>query len=594
MKKIIYIFVAAMITMLTACDKSENLTEKLLTPTNPDELYAKTEYNLDMRDFAMAVNEAISTNKSFRKLIKEEAMKKFDGDYDILLSKFVEKSVAHNDVDNGVNTPNRVKSNFTVRDLLDDAFFTLSEKSRITGASVQSAIKLSDSRQKAIATNQSVINSLVAEYPDLQISVPVHAEDLEDESYIAPVAFVPEEYEEGITEYVPVYDDGELTTIDAVTPPDSAVIVIGINERLLQLETEDLVPITPDLTATITESGIRLTWSPMQLDGTGYILYRKGTQDSEFIRIFTTYNSILRAYDDNSVVASRNYTYYVVAFNSSYESDPSNYVTLTAPAYPKPVISFDAIQNAKYEIELRWENDHSQFIQSTSLYKKVLGVDPDYGLIGQFTANDSYCFDRNITPGSRIYYKINHITNLGISNPKYDFVYASYRDISKSSAVYIKELSYTCDVDELEGWLKGAPEFQVTVFGTGPDKKTVQYGTIDNVDCLRFSNRDTKILSFPVGLKVIDWQANQWTDFLTFHVIERDNDGLKNIEITAKIGVKDTIAKVLNVEAGITGTFKLTDNPEDCGDAWIGYYEDPNKNIDFHRYGFKIKLSETE
>ncbi len=109
-----------------------------------------------------------------------------------------------------------------------------------------------------------------------------------------------------------------------------------------------------------------------------------------------------------------------------------------------------------------------------------------------------------------------------------------------------------------------------------------------------FADRDTKILSFPVGLKVIDWQANQWTDFLTFHVIERDNDGLKNIEITAKIGVKDTIAKVLNVEAGITGTFKLTDNPEDCGDSWIGYYEDPNKKIDFPIYGFKIKFSETK
>ena len=91
MKKILYVFVVALMTMFVSCDKNENVVDDQSTPTNPEELYAKTEYNLDMRDFAMAVNEAINANKSFRKLIKEEAMRKFDGDYDVLLSKVVEK-----------------------------------------------------------------------------------------------------------------------------------------------------------------------------------------------------------------------------------------------------------------------------------------------------------------------------------------------------------------------------------------------------------------------------------------------------------------------------------------------------------------------
>ena len=118
MKKISY-FIAIMAVTFVSCNMNENDIDETQAKTNPNTLYAKTEYNLDIRDFAMAVNEVINTNKSFRKLVKEEALKKFDGDYDVLLSNIVKKQVSHNDVDNGINTPNKVKANFTVKDLFD-------------------------------------------------------------------------------------------------------------------------------------------------------------------------------------------------------------------------------------------------------------------------------------------------------------------------------------------------------------------------------------------------------------------------------------------------------------------------------------------
>ena len=77
-----------------------------------------------MRDFAMAVSEAVNTNKSFRKLVKEEAMKMFDGDYDVLLSNIVERQVDTNECNNDINAPNRIVSNSTVRDLFENAFHT--------------------------------------------------------------------------------------------------------------------------------------------------------------------------------------------------------------------------------------------------------------------------------------------------------------------------------------------------------------------------------------------------------------------------------------------------------------------------------------
>lgn len=52
------------------------------------------EYNNDLNEFAKAVNNAINSNIEFRKLIKEEAIKKFDGDYDVLLSHIINRNIA--------------------------------------------------------------------------------------------------------------------------------------------------------------------------------------------------------------------------------------------------------------------------------------------------------------------------------------------------------------------------------------------------------------------------------------------------------------------------------------------------------------------
>ena len=113
MKSKLFIFAIAL--LLVSCTKNENEVSDPFTKTNPEELYAKTEYNLDMRDFALAVNEAISSNKSFRKLIKEEVNKKFDGDFNVLLTKIVERKVENYQLNtNGIVM--RVAGNVSVRD----------------------------------------------------------------------------------------------------------------------------------------------------------------------------------------------------------------------------------------------------------------------------------------------------------------------------------------------------------------------------------------------------------------------------------------------------------------------------------------------
>ncbi len=168
-----------------------------------------------------------------------------------------------------------------------------------------------------------------------------------------------------------------------------------------------------------------------------------------------------RSYDDNRVIASSSYSYFVIAYNQGETSQPSNIINITAPNFPKPVISFEAIQNTKNEIELRWQNDHSQFIQETKLYKHISGVTNNYVQIGSFNANQHHFFDRDVILGKKVTYKINHGTSLGESNPKYDFVQVPYRDISENSGVYIKAIHFTDP--RIESWLYGKPEFFVKV-----------------------------------------------------------------------------------------------------------------------------------
>ncbi|MFV0392475.1 MAG: hypothetical protein ACK5KP_11450, partial [Paludibacteraceae bacterium] len=59
------LFIVAMVAVIVSCSKDGH---EVINPVqqNPDETYAKTEFNLDLRDFALAVNEAINTNASFR------------------------------------------------------------------------------------------------------------------------------------------------------------------------------------------------------------------------------------------------------------------------------------------------------------------------------------------------------------------------------------------------------------------------------------------------------------------------------------------------------------------------------------------------
>ena len=619
MKKLFCFFAVLAIT-LVSCNMNENLVvDEPPTITDPEELYAKTEYNFDMRDFAMAVNDAINSNKSFRKLVKEEALVQFDGDYNFLLSHVAEKEIAHNDVDNGIDTPHKAKSNFRVRDMLEDAFYTLNEKNELRGARAKRMIGKEKGLQSSSAS-QTIIDELMEKYPLLQISVPVHIEDLDDENYIPPVTFIPEECDEGITEYLLGFKEDGIIAIGAVTEPDNAVIVIGHNERLHPASpgaNYTAPPPTPiNLAAQVIESGILLTWSmPAGTDASstlGYRVYRKKPTETNYSHIATPLGHTNRDFLDDDVIHNQTYLYYVVAFNDDGVSGESNYVTITAPR-PPGASSFSATQEALNIVCLKWLFAGNEYNGDVKIYTRNMGSSTSYTpLVSLPMPVDEY-FDTKVTPGQKIEYKLERETAVGPSKPAYDFIYTPYRDISKDSKALIKKIQFS-DIPNIESWWAGKPEFKIKVAYAKGDKTTIKEPGMYIKMKHRNSNQWSDV---SIDQQMIEryWNPGKsnWYDCITLYLVEDDSNWafdwmtgatdfamfakkvLKEIEITPQgMLAKAALEAASTLPEPAKGWLKGGD--EEIGYAYLNYYDNPNgQYIINSNYGrLTIQFGDTE
>ena len=157
-------------------------------------LITLSEYNSRLEDVGKAL--AISMNeKSVRNFIKEEALKKFDGDYDILYGQIENKKI------NGENFESILATNTSAgKNAKVDAVNNL----RLT--------------QKLI--------------PLLNIAVPVNIEKWNTEIYSPMVVVLPDDYSEQKTKTLKAFkSDGSFSFIDAKKIPVEPFIVISENER---------------------------------------------------------------------------------------------------------------------------------------------------------------------------------------------------------------------------------------------------------------------------------------------------------------------------------------------------------------------------
>ncbi len=528
-------------------------------------------YDENIQNLAQAVSRAFSESADFRQVVKHEAMKQMDGDYDVLLTQIAGRRLSEYN-----NLLKKSGPDVCIKDLLDGY--------------------LSEGNNQRKSTTP-LIDEILSMNPGLQVSVPVHCEDWDPSGYTPVVGYVPSSFAEGesasITGYAP---DGSVVQIDAVNEPDEPVVIVGLNERMAaplpDLPGDPAPPQTPqNLTASQTESGIRLTWTMTaesnSSNTTGYYVYRKTTANSGYEKVETVFNCFNRSYDDNHVEPSKSYSYYVIAFYGSFTSTPSNYVTIVAPSAPKPVVSFNAIQQSNTQVELRWENDDSQSFNSTNLYRCRLGIDDDYKLLKSLDPSTHYYFDNDLVRGKRFTYKVNHVSDLGVSNPKFDFTQVPYRDNSKSSPIYIHAIDFSDW--RIESWINGKPEFYVTLSNVNPvtGKSYILQEKIE----FNFGARLNHEL-FPDS-KVFDWVTGEWYDIITISVVEY-NAFLtrKKITISAAYNLKDLLKKdLLPVSFGGETSYEVGSSSTNCGCVYFNYFDNPECWLRFPSYGVRLLVS---
>ncbi len=171
----------------------------------------------EFEEFAKVLAKSLK-DKEFRKLIKDEANKKFDGDYDILVSK-IETSLI-----SGVNFKDFLKGKIN-----DNNYY-----------------------EKARANNK------------LNISIPVLIEKWNFLNQIPLVAVAINAEED--TKYVKAFDsNGKVYLLDNIQEPNFPVIVIGENERM------DILDITKNSGSNISSKNGRIKGtmcvSPFRING---------------------------------------------------------------------------------------------------------------------------------------------------------------------------------------------------------------------------------------------------------------------------------------------------------------------------------------
>lgn len=203
MKKLLFIF-AVILVFISSCQKEENDLFSnssnneviLLVPSTATLIDQKSaiQYQektvIEAADFAQLLAASIN-DQSIRSFLKEEANKKFDGDYDILVNKIIDTKI--------------------------DA---VSFKDRISQINSQNCLKSANVFDAALGNEK------------LNISIPVLIDkwDVNRHELLVAVAVGAIENE---TKYLNAYDSkGRVYLLDANTEPDVPVIVIANNERI--------------------------------------------------------------------------------------------------------------------------------------------------------------------------------------------------------------------------------------------------------------------------------------------------------------------------------------------------------------------------
>jgi hypothetical protein len=291
-----------MLTVIISCsDDCDNFSQNQKLNE-----YQVNEHNQALEILSIAYAKALE-NKEIRDVLKTEALKKFDGDYDVLhrtmKSKMIEGLSLNRILAKNISAPGYLKS--------------------------------------AETGNDDIVDSLASNINNLQVSVPVHCDEWDVDTFTPQVIFLPSNFEESSFDKLKAYNaDGSYDWVSTVEEPDLPYVVLSPSERIVGPEDlayfyddgsenhtntstseDDIDDLdVPDVNLITYGSPLvhQVTWTPTENE-TGYEIYR--STGGEFSMIGTTSYNDCAFTDDLPKDRGVEYDYKVRAVNNEGHSD---------------------------------------------------------------------------------------------------------------------------------------------------------------------------------------------------------------------------------------------------------------------------------
>lgn len=571
--KILLYAILFSISILSCEEKSEVVMDDL----------KKSDYDEMVFSLAKAINAAVRENEDYRLLIKDEVSKLYDGDYDYLLSTSMGHTVTPSDI---LITRSSCNAEITVKELLSYYLNTSS-----------------------ISTKSSLdyLDDIINQYPELQISVPVHAEGWDPELYIPSVAIIPEDCEYMKTKTLPGIDaEGKEIEIDAINEPEVPVIVVGLSERMIgppiiDIDQPSLNVASITLTGVFSNGAMRLEYcaSSNVTSINSVDIYRTKANSAVYEKIAScTEPPTFNTYNDWAIEDYKEYSYYirascVVSFinGEATTNVTSNVITLIADSIvPNSVTNLRSRNEYSTKNFITWDNPEMN-IYPTQIFKTTPNM--TNRLIATLNPTETYYYDDPVIKGEKWIYLVKKLNpNTGSVSPhKQTFVYNPYRNPSKESKVMLRKI--LLDRTQIEGWFEGRPEVYITTYGhIKLSNGDIIVDTLSTVD-YRFpagSNGTSEDLSSLLA----DWSFfddSSYYPVINIHAVEYDRgNGSFDFSTSAKIGLKLSDDIVLESKGNFNYVF--SNDAQDCGVAYLRYYQNPCDTLDFPNYEFKLILSE--
>lgn len=307
--------IALLLVFLTSCNKNDFKEPTVKTNLNYLTIKSANFKSELINDYAKIL--AISLSDEIKIAIKEEAHKRFDGDYDILVSNFEEILI----------------KNKSVKELLKE-----------NREDVAKNIRLNTN-----ISSEDFFKQIALEFPNLQISVPIHCKDWDPKNFTPPVAYLPFDYNEKDRKEITAYDQyGNILKLDPVNEPDFPVIVISISERVdrnkMLISKESSLTLNDGVlvlkSAPATPTGLTVMHgNPLSLilhwndsdNETSYEIWRMAFDETQFWHHWNTGQNI-NTFINEYAWDGKKYWYQVRAVNNDGYSGFSNIVATTSSA----------------------------------------------------------------------------------------------------------------------------------------------------------------------------------------------------------------------------------------------------------------------